>query len=92
MHRLHSGPLGRHSLGTFIALGAAGAFEEGQGAAEANDFASMLLRSCVPPHVENSQIKDVVIRYLRDNPTSRHESARGLMQQAMAEAFPCPPE
>jgi hypothetical protein len=77
--------------GTFVAFRSVGGFEEG-GAAEANDFASMLLGSCVPEHVENSQITDVVIHYLRDNPTSRHESARGLMERAMAEAFPCPPE
>ena len=77
--------------GTFVAFRSVGGFEQG-GAAEANDFASMLLGSCVPEHVENSQITDVVIRYLRDNPTTRHESVRGLMQQAMAEAFPCPPE
>lgn len=77
--------------GTFVAFRSVGGFDQG-GTAEANDFSNMLLGSCVPEHVENSQTRDVVIRYLRDNPTTRHESARGLMERAMAEAFPCPPE
>lgn len=77
--------------GTFVAFRSVGGFEKG-GAAEANQFASMLLGACVPAEGENSQIKDVLIRYLRDNPTTRHESARSLMEQAMAQAFPCLPE
>lgn len=78
--------------GTFVAFRTAGGFEDGQGAAEANEFASKLLGSCVPPEVENSQIRDVLIRYLGENPTVRHASARGIMERAMAEAFPCPLE
>lgn len=77
--------------GTFVAFRSAGGFEQG-GAAEANGFANMLLGSCAPKEVENSQIKDVLVRYLWENPTTRHESARGLMERAMAEAFPCAPQ
>lgn len=77
--------------GTFVAFRSVGGFEQG-GAAEANAFASMLLGSCVPQEVENSQIRDVLVSYLRESPTIRHESARGLMERAMAEAFPCPPK
>jgi hypothetical protein len=77
--------------GAFVAFRSVGGFEQG-GAAEANQFASMLLGSCVPVQGENSQIKDVMIRYLQDNPATRHESARGLMERAMAKAFPCTSE
>lgn len=56
---------------------------------DANYFISTLLMSCPPPNVENSQIRDVVFKYLSERPEIRHESARVLIHQSMIEAFPC---
>jgi hypothetical protein len=44
---------------------------------------------CIPPEVIGSQIKDVVHRYLMDNPETRQESAPTLIYKALVEAWPC---
>ncbi|MCE8526931.1 hypothetical protein KBY23_16765 [Ruegeria pomeroyi] len=41
------------------------------------------------PTVENGQVLDIVVRYLSETPETRHESARTLIQSALASSFPC---
>ncbi|MCU9839357.1 Rap1a/Tai family immunity protein [Ruegeria sp. WL0004] len=54
------------------------------------DFlSSAALGFCIPPTVENGQVLDIVVRYLVETPEKRHESARTLIQSALASSFPC---
>ena len=49
-------------------------------------------RACVPVGpggVEAFQLKDIVVQYLRRNPSPRHLGAAGLVAGAISEAFPC---
>lgn len=45
--------------------------------------------ACVPRTVRLSQIRDIVARWLANNPQERHYTANSLMARALAEAFPC---
>jgi cell division protein FtsI/penicillin-binding protein 2 len=56
---------------------------------EVDQSSNIRLGFCVPENVERGQIVDVTIKYLAENPQSRHESARGLTLQALQGAFPC---
>jgi hypothetical protein len=60
-----------------------------EGADEINRFSEVMLGVCIPPEVERGQLIAVVRKYLEDNPAIRHESARILVYQAFAQAFPC---
>lgn len=55
----------------------------------ADMMSSVALGFCIPPTVENGQVSDIVVNYLRDNPASRHESVRTLINEALSAAFPC---
>ena len=46
-------------------------------------------RACVDEGVLNSQISDVVKRYLTQFPEKRHHEAASLVLAAVQEAFPC---
>jgi len=46
-------------------------------------------KACVPKNVTISQTKDVVTRWLANNPERRHYSADSLVAWALAEGFPC---
>jgi Ssp1 endopeptidase immunity protein Rap1a len=46
-------------------------------------------RSCVAENVSNGQVRDVVVKYLRDHPEERHLLAAILIVKAMSQAFPC---
>jgi len=46
-------------------------------------------RSCVPENVTNGQVKDVVVKYLKEHPEERHIQASILIVKAVAQAFPC---
>jgi hypothetical protein len=46
-------------------------------------------RSCVAENVSNGQVRDVVVKYLKDHPEERHIQASILIVKAMAQAFPC---
>jgi len=48
-------------------------------------------RSCIPEDVTNGQIKDVVLKYLRDHPEDRHLLAAILIVEAVSKAFSCKP-
>lgn len=63
------------------------------GQLEADEYdvlSSIALGFCIPPTVENGQVLDVVIKYLLETPEVRHETARTLIQSALANSFPCP--
>lgn len=44
---------------------------------------------CVPVGVTPTQVRDVIIRRLRSNPTDRHFGASSLVLSAMMESYPC---
>lgn len=44
---------------------------------------------CVPDNVDLGQIRDVVIKYLRENPSDRHHSASLIVFWALIKVFPC---
>ena len=58
-------------------------------ASKSDVMSSVALGFCIPPTVENGQVSDIVVNYLGDNPESRHESARTLINEALSAAFPC---
>jgi hypothetical protein len=43
----------------------------------------------VQDRVTGDQIRDIVKRFLEQNPNKRHFGAAGLSEAALAEAFPC---
>ncbi len=55
-------------------------------------FATVSLKSkpffAVPDKVSSDQLRDVVVKYLRDNPETRHKPAGMLTIFALKEAFP----
>ena len=46
-------------------------------------------KACFPKGVSLGQIKDVVTRWLANNPQHRHYNAASLVAEALEEAFPC---
>lgn len=44
---------------------------------------------CFGEGVRASQVRDVVVIYLRDHPANRHLGAAGLIFSAVKQAFPC---
>lgn len=44
---------------------------------------------CIPPGVTNGQKIDVVIKYLEDNPSTRHAPWEPLVMLAITAAWPC---
>ncbi|MDR7126885.1 Rap1a/Tai family immunity protein [Pseudotabrizicola sp. 4114] len=57
--------------------------------ASVNQTSNSILQICEPDGVIAKQYTDIVIGYLRTNPAMRHRPARGLIQIALGEAFPC---
>lgn len=48
-------------------------------------------RACIPASVTPRQTRDVVMRFLQQNPEKRHKIALDLVVEAIDKAFPCPP-
>lgn len=46
-------------------------------------------RACIPLGVSTGQVRDVVTKWLRENPQHRHYPATWTVAQALAKAFPC---
>lgn len=61
----------------------------GQEGEDINGMISILLQFCSPDAATWSQSIDRVVAYLSENPNERHLPARGLVQNALIEAFPC---
>tara|TARA_R110002049_G_scaffold249188_1_gene423602 strand:- start:1860 stop:2246 length:387 start_codon:yes stop_codon:yes gene_type:complete len=57
--------------------------------AELDEMVNNLLGICMPEAVERGQIVDLSRDYFSNNPAERHLPARGLIRDALAEAFPC---
>ncbi len=47
-------------------------------------------RYCLPKNAKLGQAVDVYCKFLSDRPADRHKPATILMNQAFAEAWPCP--
>jgi hypothetical protein len=45
--------------------------------------------ACMAPNVKSGQLRDVVVKYLRDHPEKRHLGAANLVSLALQGAFPC---
>jgi hypothetical protein len=45
--------------------------------------------ACVPAEVTADEARDVVVRFLRDSPQSRHRAAASLIELALGDAYPC---
>jgi len=48
-----------------------------------------VLDVCVPAEVDDVQLRDVVVKFLKENYGLRSLSAPGLVAQALTEAYPC---
>ena len=46
-------------------------------------------RACIPPNVTAQQLRDVVMKLLRDEPEKRGYPAAKITVHAFAKAFPC---
>jgi hypothetical protein len=46
---------------------------------------------CIPEHATVQELVDTVKKFLTDNPSTRHNTASGLVLAALAQAFPCAP-
>ncbi len=44
---------------------------------------------CISGSVTNEQLKDIVVKYLRNNPQMRHTTAASQLTVALVKAFPC---
>jgi hypothetical protein len=65
-------------------------FQLGEGdIAEVNSASASLLMICEPEGVVVKQYLDITISYLQENPELRQFPARGLIHNALSEAFPC---
>lgn len=72
--------------------GLLGVLRMSQSAFEVDEYdviSSIAVGFCIPSRVDNRQVLDTVIAYMRDNPTTRHESARSQIQEALRLGFPC---
>ena len=46
--------------------------------------------ACPPERVTGGQLRDIVVRFLQDNPGEWRRTAARLVARALSEAFPCP--
>jgi len=53
------------------------------------DTLEMTRTICIPPRVTSGQLVDVVIKFLKDNPESRHYAGASEATIALGRAFPC---
>ncbi len=60
-----------------------------EGVADALDDPVEGIRACIPIGVIGGQVNDVVITWLKANPSKRHYAAHSLVAAALSEAFPC---
>lgn len=63
--------------------------QEGKDTETVERTGNQLLGVCLSPEATVTQYRDIVLRFLRDNPASRHDSARSLIHVAMQDAFHC---
>lgn len=46
-------------------------------------------QSCIPTSSQAGQLRDIVVKYLRDHPETRHFEAYALIHVALGQAFSC---
>lgn len=46
---------------------------------------------CTPPEVTNGQLRQMLVKFMRDHPERLHEDLWVLLASVQAGAFPCPP-
>jgi hypothetical protein len=64
------------------------AYVDGFGdAIEAEGKASAV--ACIPPSVTGTELRDVLVKFLKDHPEHQHEKASKLAKQAFGKAYPC---
>lgn len=44
---------------------------------------------CIPANASSGQVRDVVVKFLEDNPAERHRAAEALVFTALAISFRC---
>jgi hypothetical protein len=54
-----------------------------------NPLPGSKFKFCTPEGMVAEHLKDVVVEYLRNNPSSLHYAAVSLVIMAVSEAFPC---
>lgn len=45
--------------------------------------------ACVPLAATGTELRDVVVKWLKTNPQSQHERGAAIAKQALAKAYPC---
>jgi len=54
-----------------------------------NGVAALQKKACIPEGVKFGQLKDVVLKYLSENPELRHKPAQNLITSALAQVWVC---
>jgi len=57
-----------------------------------SDVAEISGTICLSGGVTNGQIYDIVGKYLKDNPETRHKNAPSLVYKSLTDAYPCKKE
>ena len=48
-------------------------------------------RWCIPTGTASGQVRDIVVKFLRENPVQRHLAAAGVVASALQHTWPCRP-
>ena len=61
------------------------------GVADAQELSDGIvkLRACKPNGIAGTQVKDIAVQFLKNNPQTRHHAAAALVAQSLSEAFRC---
>jgi len=80
------GQIEGQSFGAFSVLNQ---IQPAENAEEINGRIGLFLNHCIPHEASNDQLRDVVLKHLRENPETRHDPARFEVWRALMPAFPC---
>jgi hypothetical protein len=86
LHRACEAADGQQNVATGYVLGV---LDEEHDLIPLPDGKTRSVASCAPRSVRASQVRDIVCKYLRDNPQDRHLTAASLTIHALTVAFPC---
>lgn len=82
--------IGFHEGRKFGSMTALNSTSSGVATADELDLIGDVLAGyCLPPGVQYNQLFEIAINFMRDNPETRHETARSQVWQSFVEAFPC---
>ena len=61
------------------------------GVADAQEISNGIatLRACKPDGIAGTQVKDIAVQFMQNNPQTRHYPAATLVAQSLSVAFPC---